>query len=106
MEVLRADSIHVRFGDRTVLSSATLRAETGMVTALLGRNGQGKSTLFRVASGLLAPTNGYVHFLGQPLLHPRVDQLARMGLFLLADRDLFIPSITLERQLSWIAHRF
>jgi ABC-type multidrug transport system ATPase subunit len=106
VEVLRADSIYMRFGDRTVLSSATLRAQASKVTALLGRNGQGKSTLLRIACGVLTPTNGCVHFLGQPLLHPRLDRLARQGLFLLADRDLLIATVALDRQLQWIAQRF
>lgn len=106
MEILRADSINVRFGHRKVLTSATLRAESGQVTALFGRNGQGKSTLFRVACGLLEPDGGVVQFRGVTHLRPRLSRLARKGLFLLADRDLLIPTLTLRRQFDWFTQQF
>jgi ABC-type multidrug transport system ATPase subunit len=106
VEVLRADSIHVRFGERRVLSSATLRAEERNITVLLGRNGQGKSTLLRVAAGLLQPDGGTVQFRGETYLRPRLATLAQHGLFLLADRDLLSPTLTLRRQLEWFAVRY
>lgn len=89
-----------------MLHAATFYATAGRVTALLGRNGQGTSTLFRVASGLLTPHGGIVQFLGTTRLRPRLSQLAKEGLFLLADRDLLSPSLTVRRQLEWVAQRF
>lgn len=51
---LQADSIQLEFGDRKILSGAFLTCETGKITGLLGRNGQGKSCLMKMIYGTLA----------------------------------------------------
>ena len=48
---LLADSIRLSFGDFNVLNGAWLRSETGKVTGVLGRNGCGKSCMFRAIMG-------------------------------------------------------
>ena len=54
---LIVDSVVVRFGRKTVLSGGYITAETGMVTGLLGRNGAGKSCMFRALMGGLRVEN-------------------------------------------------
>jgi len=105
-EILRADSIVVRFGERAVLTSATLRAVAGRVTVLFGRNGAGKSTLLSVAAGLRAATSGVVTYRGTAYLRPWLPALARAGLFLLPDRDLLSPSLTLRAHFELFANRY
>ena len=53
-----------------VLEDAALTLSTGEIVGLLGRSGSGKSTLLRIISGLIAPTGGAVHFLGEPVHGP------------------------------------
>lgn len=48
---LVVDSVVVRFGEKTVLSGGYITSQTGMVTGLLGRNGTGKSCMFRALMG-------------------------------------------------------
>lgn len=48
---LVVDSVVVRFGQKTVLSGGYITSQTGMVTGLLGRNGAGKSCMFRALMG-------------------------------------------------------
>jgi ABC-type multidrug transport system ATPase subunit len=105
-EVLRAEGIVARFGDRRVLTSATLRAPAGCVTALFGRNGVGKSTLVKAAAGVIRPTSGVVHFRGVARLRATLPALARDGLFYLPDRELLAPGLTLRRQLALFARRY
>lgn len=50
---LEADSIELAFDGRKILSSIYLKCETGKITALLGRNGQGKSCLMKIMYGSL-----------------------------------------------------
>ena len=50
---LEVDSIQLQFGNRVILSSIYLKCESGKVTGLLGRNGQGKSCLMKIVYGTL-----------------------------------------------------
>ena len=50
---LEADSIQLEFSGRKILSDIYLKCETGKVTGLLGRNGEGKSCLMKVIYGTL-----------------------------------------------------
>ncbi|MBS5020475.1 MAG: ATP-binding cassette domain-containing protein [Alistipes sp.] len=51
--ILEIDSAELAFGGRSILSGVYLLAETGCVTAVLGRNGCGKSCLMKILSGAL-----------------------------------------------------
>ncbi len=57
---LLADSITLSFGRKNILNGAWLRSETGRVTGLLGRNGSGKSSMFRAVMGQLKAQNCFV----------------------------------------------
>jgi ABC-2 type transport system ATP-binding protein len=50
----------VRFGEIDAVRGVDLTAEAGRATALLGRNGAGKSTTMRVLAGVVPPTGGTV----------------------------------------------
>lgn len=105
-EVLVADCVAKRFGSRKVLSSASLRAVAGRWTALMGRNGCGKSTLLRIATGSMAADSGTVRLDGAAIMDPHPAELARRGVFMLADRDLLSPRFTVRRQLGFFGERF
>jgi len=60
VRVLTANEITIRFGERTVLDSVSLKVASGEVVALLGPSGVGKSTLLRVIAGLLQADSGSV----------------------------------------------
>ena len=60
MALLSLQEVSVRFGGPWLLEGATLNVERGERICLLGRNGEGKSTLLNVAAGLLQPDAGEV----------------------------------------------
>ena len=49
--ILEIDSVQLRFVERTILNGIYLKAETGKVTGILGRNGCGKSCLLKLIFG-------------------------------------------------------
>lgn len=59
---LLADSIRLAFGTYNVLNGAWLRSETGKITGVLGRNGCGKSCMFRSIMGELKTQGLFVKF--------------------------------------------
>ncbi len=62
---LLVEQLSVSFGNRRALDGLTLRAGTGVLTAVLGPNGAGKTTLLRCCTGLVRPASGAVQVLGQ-----------------------------------------
>ena len=97
-----ADSICKKFGEREILKSASLWASPGRITALLGRNGCGKTTLLRIGAGLLSADAGAVHFDGHCYPRPRLATLAQRGLFYLPVEDLLPWQLTVRESLRWL----
>jgi ABC-type multidrug transport system ATPase subunit len=104
--LLVADCVSKSFGDRRVLSSASLRAFSGQLRVLFGRNGEGKSTLIKIAVGLLAADSGSVRFDGRAYERPYLSDLASRGLFYLPDHDFFSSAFTVGAQLEMLRRQF
>lgn len=64
MTVLQVDNLVKKFGNKEVLRGVTFNLEEGRVLGILGPNGQGKTTLLNIISGLLKPTLGSVKIEG------------------------------------------
>lgn len=78
--IMEVDGIGVQFGSNEVLKSGAFSAWSGRITALLGRNGVGKTTLLRAAVGRVRPVWGRILFKGQFIPRPSLAVLARQGL--------------------------
>ena len=59
--------IHVKLGEAWVLSGVNVEAKPDEFVSLVGANGTGKTTLLRVADGMLRPSKGRVKMLGREL---------------------------------------
>jgi ribose transport system ATP-binding protein len=66
---LECQDLAKSFGGVPALKGVSLSLEAGTVTALVGENGAGKSTMMKIASGQLRPDRGQVIVEGQPLAH-------------------------------------
>jgi ABC-type multidrug transport system ATPase subunit len=68
--ILEADSMWLDYEGRKVLQSIYIKMQTGRVTALLGRNGTGKSSLMQMIFGTLRGQNQSVRVDGDYVPHP------------------------------------
>jgi len=64
MTALSIAGVKHRYGDRESLQGVSFSVEAGDLFALLGPNGGGKTTLFRIVSTLIKPTAGSVEVFG------------------------------------------
>lgn len=64
-ELLRIEHLSKSFGRKEVLKDLSLSVESGRVHGLLGRNGEGKTTLARVLMGVIPADGGVVTFKGR-----------------------------------------
>jgi ATP-binding cassette subfamily F protein uup len=60
MALLSCRNLHIAFGGRPLLDDASLQVERGERIGLVGRNGEGKSTLLKILAGQVAPDAGDV----------------------------------------------
>ncbi|MFI6284395.1 ABC transporter ATP-binding protein [Streptomyces sp. NPDC051018] len=74
---LAAERLSLGYGDRTVVESLDLAVPPGRITAIVGANACGKSTLLRSMSRLLAPREGRVVLDGKEVHRLPAKELAR-----------------------------
>jgi branched-chain amino acid transport system ATP-binding protein len=72
--------VDASYGPFRALFDVSLTVRPGAVTALLGANGAGKTTVARVATGLVRPSAGAVLFEGEPIQAMKPFQIARRGI--------------------------
>ncbi len=104
--LLAAESIGKTFRTRRVLNSASLLVRPGVITAVVGRNGEGKSTLLKIAAGVLRPDFGTVRYRQEHLGRARLANLAQKGLFFLPEHPLLSTSFSVRDHLMMIQRRF
>jgi ABC-2 type transport system ATP-binding protein len=71
--------LHVRFGEVEAVAGVDLAAQSGQATALLGRNGAGKSTTMRVLAGVVPATSGTVVVAGHDLARAPLQARRAVG---------------------------
>jgi branched-chain amino acid transport system ATP-binding protein len=102
--VLEVTGLSVGYGEALVLRGVSFRARAGEVTCVLGPNGVGKTTLLRSVMGLVPPTEGRIHFLGEPIEGRKTHELVRRGLTMIPEGRRLWPSLTVRENLEMGAY--
>ena len=91
--------LHVHLGESHVLQGISFDVPAGGVTALLGRNGVGKTTTLRALLGLVPRTRGVVALEGDDVTRLSTHAVVRRGVgYVPEDRDVF-AGLTVEENL-------
>jgi branched-chain amino acid transport system ATP-binding protein len=98
-DALALRGVRAAYGIIDVLHDVDLTLPQGTVFALLGPNGAGKSTTLKVASGLIKPTGGTVHVLGEDVTGKSADAMARGGVCLVPEGRGIFPNLTVTENL-------
>ncbi|MCI2253691.1 urea ABC transporter ATP-binding subunit UrtE [Domibacillus sp. PGB-M46] len=97
--MLKAEGIRAGYDESMVLNDVSLQAEIGKVTAVLGRNGVGKSTLIKTIAGLIKPADGSIKWMDERIEKKAPEFRARSGIaYVPQGREIF-SALTVEENL-------
>jgi urea transport system ATP-binding protein len=97
--MLTVSGLNQYYGGSHTLRDVAFEAPSGAVTAILGRNGVGKTTLLRCLAGLLPARSGSIRFGGTEVIKLPPHERARLGFgYVPQGREIF-PRLTVEENL-------
>lgn len=100
---IRLQNVCKRFGSVRALDRVSLEVPRGVVFALLGENGAGKTTAIRIMLGLLEPTAGQAEVLGMPSATQGLAIRRRVGY--VAERPTLYEWMRVE-EIGWFGAGF
>ena len=98
--MLNVTDIHTYYGDSHVLQGVTMTADKGVVTAVLGRNGVGKTTLCRSLVGLTRARAGRIEFEGTDITALPPHAIAARHISLVPQGRRVFASLTVHENLA------
>ena len=97
--MLRVDGLRVAYGAVTALAGVSFEVADGSITAVLGANGAGKTSLLRTISGLVRARSGSIVFDGREIGGAAAEGIARLGIAHVPEGRGVITELTVEENL-------
>jgi urea transport system ATP-binding protein len=98
--MLQVDRVDLHYGAAIALRQVSIMAEPGRITALLGRNGVGKTSLLRAIAGAHPIRGGSIRWEGAEISSLPIYERARRGIaWVPQGRDIF-PLLTVRENLE------
>lgn len=97
--LLEARDLVKRYGGRTVVNRVSFHVGRGEIVGLLGRNGAGKTTSFRMTIGMITPDGGKVVFNGEDIGSLPMYRRAQKGIGYLSQESSVFVRLTVEHNL-------
>jgi branched-chain amino acid transport system ATP-binding protein len=97
--VLEVEELVAAYGPVRAVDGVSLKVQPGSITAVLGANGAGKTSLLRAVSGLIRPQGGRVRFGGREVTRMRAEEIVRLGLAHVPEGGGVIAELTVEENL-------
>lgn len=98
-ELLKVTSLQAGYGEINVLWGVDFTIKKGEITALIGSNGAGKSTMMRTLSGLIAPTQGEILFNGTSIEKETPAQILARGIAHVPEGRRLFGAMSVEENL-------
>ena len=98
-DLLTLDGVTAGYGSQIVLREVSLKVTEGGLTAIIGPNGHGKTTMLRAISGLLPLRAGNISLAGHSLTSMRPDEIVAAGIVHVPQGDMLFPEMTVIENL-------
>lgn len=97
--MLEVRDVETYYESSYVLQGVSLDVPDGLLVAVLGRNGVGKTTLIRTVMGLTPPASGKIDFDGRDITRAAPESVAHAGIGLVPQGRMIFPTLTVEENL-------
>jgi branched-chain amino acid transport system ATP-binding protein len=97
--MLSVEQLTTDYGAVRAVDGVSLEAPEGTVTAVLGANGAGKTSLLRTITGLVAPRSGRVRVNGADVTGMAVEEIVRRGVAHVPEGRGVISELTVQENL-------
>src|SRR6266852_711907 len=97
---LSVQGLTAGYGGPPSIDQVNLTARRGAITAIVGPNRAGKSTLLKAVAGLIRPTAGRVFVKGKEVTGQPVETLVRRGIAYIPQGDNVFPDLTIRENLD------
>jgi branched-chain amino acid transport system ATP-binding protein len=97
--MLRVDGLEMTYGPVRALDDVSFEVAEGSITAVLGANGAGKTSLLRTLSGLVRARAGSIHLDGRNIGALAVEQIVRLGMAHVPEGRGVIAELTVAENL-------
>jgi branched-chain amino acid transport system ATP-binding protein len=97
--MLTIEELTTDYGPIRAVDHVSLEVPEGSVTAVLGANGAGKTSLLRTITGLVRPTSGRVTVEGEEITRWAVEEIVRFGIAHVPEGRGVIAELTVEENL-------
>jgi lipopolysaccharide export system ATP-binding protein len=97
---LATDAISYAIGRNHILSGISIHVDQNEVVGLLGRDGAGKTCMFQLLAGLVAPNSGKIILDGQDITARMPDARVRLGLSYLAEEPSIFRDLSVEENIQ------
>lgn len=98
--MFRATGVNVSYGKSKVINDLSIHIEKGSRTAILGRNGVGKTTFLKSAMGILPFATGTLEFDGKDITKMKTYKRSQEGLGYVPQGREIIPLLTVDENLE------
>jgi len=97
--MLKIQNLKRYFGGVKAVDGASFEIKDNTITALIGPNGSGKTTVFNLISGILVEDSGKAWFNGTEITHKTIEQTSNMGISRLFQQSRLFGNLTVKENL-------
>lgn len=92
--MLKLNNVKTNYGPIEALKAVSMEIKQGEITAVIGANGAGKSTVLNTISGVLHPASGTIEFMGERIDRLQTHKIVEMGISQAPEGRRIFPKMT------------
>ncbi|MDN5585967.1 MAG: ABC transporter ATP-binding protein [Brevibacterium sp.] len=98
--ILTIENLHVSYGQVNAVRDVSITVPRGSLTALVGANGAGKTSILSAVSGLVRPKSGTITYKGAEVTRSPAHAMVKSGLVLVPEGREILSTLSIAENLS------